>query len=110
MHRTLAGTYIEPTIDGMLHLSDNKQQIVIDMPGLYKLEAQLNFNQHTGANHYLDIQVNGTMICRKMGSQNGGYGAVSTYTQLAQNDVVVFYTNHAYSTAQNFNRFTIVKL
>merc|ERR1719356_1492973 len=109
-YATLNGVHVAPTRDGMCHLSDNKQQINIDMAGVYKIEAMVNFNGYTGGNHQLDIYKNGSVICRKYNSTSGGFGAIHIYVDLNQNDYIQFYSSSMSGTGKQYNSFTIIKM
>lgn len=109
-HATLNGVHIEPTMEGMCHLSEDQQRIIIDLPGIYKIEAMVNFNSTSGNSGYLDIEVNGERICQKQGSQCGGFGTVVKYQNLNQNDYVQFYSNNLYGSSKLHSSFTIIKM
>eukprot|EP01083_Nonionella_stella_P276013 937622_1 len=82
-YRTLHGAHLEPTLEGMAKLADDKNSIVIGMDGLYRVTAEPNWTSGTGGNgHYFQLQVNGTAVVTKWQSQNGGFGHIERLLNL----------------------------
>ena len=106
----MTGVHLEPTLKGMVELSDDKKTITIGMSGLYKISMELNHQACNGAGHTLHMRVNGSTIATKMGSNYGGYGLVERIRELKKNDKVTFNTNYHYGTNQQYSCFTIQKL
>eukprot|EP01084_Bolivina_argentea_P290714 499444_1 len=105
------GFHLEPTLKGMATVSDNKQEIIIGMAGLYKVSSQIFFDNggHGSNGHYLYIRVNGTNILQKETSANG-FGYMEIIVNLKKNDKITFNTNHIYASNKHHNRFTVHKL
>eukprot|EP01083_Nonionella_stella_P297019 1008896_1 len=106
----MVGAHLEPTLEGMVKLSDDKKSIVIGMEGVYKVSAELNFTSNTGAGHTLSIKLNGNIIATKMGSNGGGFGSMNRVLKLKKDDTISFYTNHSYGTNQTYSSFIIQKI
>eukprot|EP01083_Nonionella_stella_P291234 991076_1 len=109
---TMDGYHLEPTLKGMITLSDNKQEIIIGISGLYKVSSQILFqNGAQGTNgHYLYMQVNEANIYANPTSQYGGFGYMEIIVNLKTNDKITFTASHLYPTGQAYNRFTVQKL
>eukprot|EP01083_Nonionella_stella_P003490 10028_1 len=109
---TMDGYHLEPTLEGMVTLSDNKQEIIIGIPGLYKVSSQIFFNSggHGSNGHYLYTRVNGTNTQLNQSSQYGGWGYMEMIVNLKKNDKITFNTNCIYPTSKERNRFTVQKL
>jgi len=106
----MTGVHLQPTLEGMLTLSPDKKTITIGMPGIYKLSMEINFTTGTGAAHYIYLQVNGTTIGQRIGSNYGGFGYMNRVLELKKDDKIVFTTNHVYQTNQIHSCFTVEKI
>eukprot|EP01084_Bolivina_argentea_P290712 499434_1 len=106
------GFHLEPTLKGMATVSDNKQEIIIGMAGLYKVSTQIFFDSggNGGNGHYLYIQVNGTNVLQNQASTSGGFRYMEIIVNLKKNDKITFNTNHIYASNKHHNRFTVHKL
>eukprot|EP01083_Nonionella_stella_P280678 954824_1 len=80
----------------MVTLSDNKQEIIVGITGLYKVSSQIFFNNssHGTNGHVLYMRVNGTNIHQTESSAGGGFGHMEIIVNLKKNDKIVFYTNN----------------
>lgn len=107
---TMTGVLIAPTIDGMVALSQNNQEIIVGIPGLYKVSMELNFTSCTGAAHYLYMRVNGNNVAQRVGSNYGGYGYIMRVLDLKKDDKITINTNYHYGTNQQYSCFVIEKL
>eukprot|EP01084_Bolivina_argentea_P290711 499433_1 len=105
------GFHLEPTLKGMATVSDNKQEIIIGMAGLYKVSSQIFFdNGGHGAAHFTNIQVNGTVFLQNQASTSGGFRYMEIIVNLKKNDKIVFNTSYLYASNKQHNRFTVHKL
>eukprot|EP01083_Nonionella_stella_P072813 196439_1 len=108
---TLHGSHLEPTLEGMAKLADDKNSIVIGMDGLYRVTAEPNWTGDTGGTgHYFQLQVNGNAVATKYGSKNGGFGHIERLLNLKKNDKIAFNYNHHYAMNQQSSYFTVQKL
>merc|ERR1712129_486577 len=99
------------TLEGMVTLSDNKEIITIGMDGMYRVSADVYFdNGGHGAAHYLQIMVKDATALINQNSTGGGWGHMEVTVALQANDQIHFHTNHIYASNQQHNRFTIQKL
>eukprot|EP00484_Ammonia_sp_Unknown_P028343 CAMPEP_0197029466 /NCGR_PEP_ID=MMETSP1384-20130603/8903_1 /TAXON_ID=29189 /ORGANISM="Ammonia sp." /LENGTH=282 /DNA_ID=CAMNT_0042458633 /DNA_START=12 /DNA_END=860 /DNA_ORIENTATION=+ len=106
----MSGAHLEPTLEGMVTLSQDLMTITIGMAGLYRVSMEPNFTSATGAGHYIQIQLNGSVVVTKWGSNGGGFGLVSRVLNLKKDDKIVFYANHLYASSKDSSCFIIEKL
>jgi len=106
----MSAVRLASTLEGMVTLSQDTRTITVNIPGTYRLSLEVNFTSCTGAAHLIHIQVNGTAVGQKYGSNNGGFGYLSRAVNLKKDDKIVFYANHIYATNQYYSDFTVEKL
>mmetsp|Transcript_60039 Transcript_60039/g.54039 ORF Transcript_60039/g.54039 Transcript_60039/m.54039 type:complete len:300 (-) Transcript_60039:132-1031(-) len=106
----MSAVRLASTLEGMVTLSQDTRTITVNIPGTYRLSLEVNFTSCTGAGHLIQIQLNGTQVGSKYGSNNGGFGYLSRILNLKKDDKIVFYTNHIYATNQYYSCFTVEKI
>eukprot|EP01084_Bolivina_argentea_P078715 142866_1 len=74
----LNGVQLAPTLKDMAILSSDKTEIIIGVPGLYRVAGELEWTAYnTGsASYYFSIHLNNQEKARKWGRGTGGFGII----------------------------------
>eukprot|EP01084_Bolivina_argentea_P296262 510213_1 len=93
----------------MATLSSDKREIIIGVPGLYRVAGELEWTaySHGSASHYFSIYLNNQEKARKYARGAGGFGIIERIFDLKNGDKIKFYTNANYATNYMYSSFTL---
>eukprot|EP01084_Bolivina_argentea_P296263 510215_1 len=93
----------------MATLSSDKTEIIIGVPGLYRVAGELEWlaYNHGHANYHFSIYLNNQEQARKWGRAAGGFGIIERIFDLKNGDKIKFYTNANYATNYMYSSFTL---